>query len=115
MAYPIPKYTKNQINNAGAILIDKASSPEKIHTSLEVLGNWRACHGYPMNTFNVTLRQKLKKIDKEALVAQRLKRTPSILGKLQRLQNMQLARMQDIGGLRAVVSSIKKVRQLENA
>ena len=68
-----------------------------------------------MNTFQATLRQKLKSIDTEAIVAQRLKREPSILLKLQRFDGMKLARMQDIGGLRAVVSSIAKVRKLEAA
>ncbi len=83
--------------------------------AIEVLANWRACHGYPMNTFQATLRQKLKAIDKDAIVAQRLKREPSIILKLQRFEGMQLARMQDIGGLRAMVGSIAKVRKLEAA
>jgi putative GTP pyrophosphokinase len=48
-----------------------------------------------------------------ALVAQRLKRTPSIISKLKRFDSMELARMQDIGGLRAVVRSLRKARDLE--
>ena len=39
---------------------------------------------------------------------------PSIIEKLLRFKNMQLSRMQDIGGLRAVVSTLKKVHELEN-
>ena len=31
-----------------------------------VLGNWRAAHGYPMNTFQVTLRDKLRRIELSA-------------------------------------------------
>nr|MBP6823711.1 RelA/SpoT domain-containing protein [Acidobacteriota bacterium] len=73
------------------------------------------CHGYPINTFQATLRLKLKTIDDEAIVAQRLKRAPSIILKLRRFDGMRLARMQDIGGLRAVVGSITKVRNLETA
>lgn len=80
--------------------------------AFEVLANWRACHGYPINTFQATLRTRLKKIDANALVAQRLKRTPSILNKLRRLKGMSLARMQDIGGLRAVVDTMTSLRQL---
>jgi hypothetical protein len=68
-----------------------------------------------MNTFQATLRQKLKAIDSRAIVAQRLKRAPSIILKLERFEGMNLARMQDIGGLRAVVASIPKVRKLETA
>ena len=61
------------------------------------------------------MRQKLKSIDGSAIVAQRLTRAPSIILKLQRFDGMQLARMQDIGGLRAVVGSVAKVRRLEVA
>ncbi len=68
-----------------------------------------------MNTFQATLRQKLKAVDSGAIVAQRLKRAPSIILKLQRFEGMALARMQDIGGLRAVLGSIPKVRKLESA
>src|SRR5207245_5775536 len=79
-----------------------------------VLSNWRGCHGYPINTFQATLRDKLKRLGmNEAFVAQRLKRTPSIIAKLKRFDTMQLARMQDIGGLRAVVMTVPDVRQLQ--
>jgi hypothetical protein len=78
-----------------------------------VLGNWRACHNYPINTFQATLRSRLKNVDRKATVAQRLKRLPSIIGKLVRFPHMELSRMQDIGGLRAIVESVPKVRKLE--
>ena len=95
------------------ILADKTADRESFEWALLVLNNWRSCHGYPINTFQATLRNKLKSIDSDALVAQRLKRAPSIIGKLERQGNMQLARMQDIGGLRAVVRTLKQVRILE--
>lgn len=119
MTWPIPSYSKKQINEAGRILVDSENSEiipiddEKSQWALEVLNNWRSCHGYPINTFQATLRSKLKSIDHNAIVAQRLKRMPSIIGKLQRFDKMQLSRMQDIGGLRAVVSTLDEVRQLE--
>lgn len=116
MAFVEPKYSKNQVNKAGEILSSPASySNSDQQWADDVLTNWRACHGYPINTFQATLRQKLKSIDRNAIVAQRLKRAPSIILKLQRFGGMQLARMQDIGGLRAMVSSIAKVRKLEAA
>jgi putative GTP pyrophosphokinase len=55
----------------------------------------------------------LKTIDNDAIVAQRLKRARSVIAKLQRFPTMKLAQMQDIGGLRAVVSSVARVRRLE--
>jgi ppGpp synthetase/RelA/SpoT-type nucleotidyltranferase len=116
MAFVKPQYSKGQINRAGEILIasDRYSSKDQQWAD-SVLANWRACHGYPINTFQATLRQKLELIDNNAIVAQRLKRTPSIVLKLQRFKGMNLARMQDIGGLRAIVSTVNKVKQLEIA
>ena len=77
------------------------------------MSNWRACHNYPINTFQATLRDRLQNIDPQATVAQRLKRFPSIVAKLRRFEGMRLARMQDIGGLRAIVDKVSNVRQLE--
>lgn len=116
MAFVKPKFTKGQINRAGEILAtpEGYSSDDRAWADV-VLANWRACHGYPMNTFQATLRQKLKSVDPGAIVAQRLKRAPSIILKLQRFEGMKLARMQDIGGLRAVVRSVAKVKKLETA
>lgn len=116
MAFVKPHYSKNQINRAGDILVTPESfSLKDRQWADDVLANWRACHGYPLNTFQATLRQKLKSVDANAIVAQRLKRAPSIVLKLQRFEGMKLARMQDIGGLRAVVSSVAKLKKLETA
>lgn len=114
MSFVTPQFSRNQVNRAGEVLSRPAgfTSREQEWAS-EVLANWRACHGYPINTFQATLRSKLKNHYGEAIVAQRLKRAPSIILKLQRFDGMQLARMQDIGGLRAVLSSLARVRRLE--
>lgn len=114
MAFVEPRYSRNQVNRAGEILADPAAfSSADQEWAAEVLANWRACHGYPMNTFQATLRAKLRNGYGETIVAQRLKRAPSIVLKLRRFDGMQLARMQDIAGLRAVLTSITRVRSLE--
>lgn len=121
MVFPKPEHSRGQVNKAGGILRAYAQSTEPVpieqldewNWAYEVLANWRACHNYPINTFQATLRSRLKAIDKEATVAQRLKRFPSIVLKLQRFEGMQLARMQDIGGIRAILGSMRKVRRLE--
>jgi hypothetical protein len=100
------------VNRAGATIIDPNATADERDAALSVVNNWRACHGYPINTFQATLREKLKKVQGETLVAQRLKRLPSITQKLERNPGMQLARMQDIGGLRAIVPTMKSVRIL---
>jgi hypothetical protein len=125
LVFPKPAHSRSQVNKAGDILRDHEllTRPSTIELqewerwlwAREVLGNWRACHNYPINTFQATLRMKLKGIDPDATVARRLKRYPSILAKLVRFKGMKLARMQDIGGLRAIVSSVRRVRMLEEA
>lgn len=113
MAFVEIQYSKSQVNRAGGILVaPEAYSLEDQKWAGLVLANWRACHGYPINTFQATLRQKLKVIDDAAIVAQRLKRAPSIIFKLQRFDGMKLARMQDIGGLRAVVGLSQRSESL---
>lgn len=113
MSFATPRLPKNEVNRAGTILSSKAAPQSEWIWAHEVLANWRACHGYPINTFRATLNQRLGAIDREAIIAQRLKRAPSVILKLQRFPTMKLAQMQDIGGLRAVVGSIARVRKLE--
>jgi hypothetical protein len=49
-------YSKNQVNEAGRILINKRSSEGQKQQSLKILNNWRAAHDYPINTFQAMLR-----------------------------------------------------------
>jgi putative GTP pyrophosphokinase len=108
-----PKYSKKKVAKAGEILRKGSLITKDMIWANEVLSNWRAVHSFPINTFQATLRNKLKKDFKWSLVAQRLKRKDSIIRKLKRYPGMSLARMQDIGGLRAVVSSVVNVEELQ--
>lgn len=119
MAFVVPAYPRSQVNRAGRTLcaesLDDHSAVAAWFEAWSILANWRASHGYPMNTFQATLRTKLKSIDRQAIVAQRLKRAPSVLAKLRRFSTMNLAQMQDIAGLRAVLGSVPRVRKLEES
>lgn len=121
MTFPIPEYSRKQVQRAGIYLSALEELPDaeidwdEWISHYEILSNWRACHGYPINTFQSTLRNKIKKIDEHALVAQRLKRLPSILTKLKRNPEMNFARMQDIGGLRAIVATKQQLAELYRA
>ncbi|EOI3469032.1 RelA/SpoT domain-containing protein [Cronobacter turicensis] len=110
------RYTKGEINKAGRIFSDpENTSFDDFLWAFDVLNNLREMYVHPLNAFQTTLRRKMKVADAGAIASQRLKRIPSILGKLKRSPQMKLARMQDIGGLRAVVSSIDAVRKLEKS
>jgi putative GTP pyrophosphokinase len=108
------QYSKKAVSRAGVALLDSNSDDQDDHK--KVLDNWRACHIAPLSSFQTSLKYQLKKIDnKDALVSQRLKRSPSILSKLERNPGMKLARMQDVGGIRAVVKNMQEVRRIESA
>jgi putative GTP pyrophosphokinase len=110
----VPKESKSQINKAGKILATTDFVDyQQIEWAFDLTNRWRACHAYPINTFQSTLRTKLKAHGyKDYIVAQRLKRLPTIIDKLKRYPAMQLTTMQDIGGLRCILPSIKDVRKL---
>lgn len=104
-------FSKNKVDAAGISLINPMNF-EQLDDALLTINNWRALHSFPLNTFQKTLRRKAKGVDNQALIAQRIKRLSSIELKLSRFPQMKLSRMQDIGGCRAVVSSVAEVGQL---
>jgi len=106
-----PKESKNQINKAGAILANDIKQSDQFVAALELANRWRACHAYPINTFQATLRRNINEY-KDPIVAQRLKRMPTIIDKLRRYPTMKLTTMQDIGGLRAVLSNVTDASKL---
>ena len=123
MAWEKLKYSKTEINIAGKILVEglfkdnSVTDPAEVSKALDILDNWRAVHSYPMHVFQIRLKEKSQKIDKTAIISQRLKRVPAILFKLNRSYHghepsMKLFQMQDISGCRAVLSSITQLREL---
>lgn len=105
--------SKKSVQRAGDVLKNTQASEKDYNDAMLVLSQWRSLHSYPINTFQATLRAKLKRGGyKGAIVAQRLKRTPSIIRKLTRFPDMNLARMQDIGGLRVIVKDLESVYRL---
>lgn len=107
---PKPFYSRNQVNAAGDALIAPASSPDDLRRARRVVNNWRAAHSLPLDRVRAELQERIAKYGDDALVAQRLKRLSSINAKLRRFGGMKLARMQDIGGCRAVLPSSADVR-----
>ena len=104
-----PRFPKEQVKKAGVILISSDISPEDYERAFTILHNWRSSHAFPMQIMLDFLRTNALRVDQKALAVQRLKRVPSIIGKLEREQNMNLSRMEDIAGCRAVVSDVKQV------
>ena len=110
MAWTEPKYSSTEIDNAGKQL---ASDPGDLSShQFDILNNFRASHGFPLNTLQMRLRYHAHEIDSEAVVNQRLKRRQSITAKLGKMESLKLSKMQDIGGCRAVVQTVEDVDRL---
>lgn len=110
----ILNYTKSQIDKAGNIFVNKESTIDEVIEALEVLSNWRSYHAPAMDILAKTFKKHIAEISvsESTFVAQRLKRTHSIIIKLERFSGMQLSRMHDIGGIRAVLSNLSQVERL---
>ena len=111
-----PHYSRGEVDRAGNVLARRQPATlEEYVSSLDVINNWRSSHSFPLNTFQMNLRKTSSRIADDWLVAQRLKRVPSISQKLRRFDKMNLSRMQDIGGARAVLPSIEHIGFLHEA
>jgi len=114
MEWVEPKYTKTQVSKAGRILVSLSPPPsdESLHKSITVLGNWRGSHAFPMRAIYNLLKKYSKQVDPASTTVQRLKRSVSIFNKLCNQEGMQLARMEDIAGCRAIVENTDDVYKL---
>jgi hypothetical protein len=112
MAWTTPQHSRSEVDRAGGVLSGRESGD--MESALDVIGNWRASHSFPLNTLQVGLRDRSRQSDPAALVAQRIKRLSSIRSKLERQATMQLSQMQDIGGCRAVLSHVAATKQVRD-
>ena len=83
--------TKGQVNRAGKVLRDGNAPAEMLDEARSVLCAWRNMHVAPSADISMLLGKytSAKGQWPEALVARRLKRMPSIIGKLRRFPEMQ--------------------------
>ena len=119
MDYACPKFEIPKVNAAGRRLVSYFNGTEdSIGDSIDIIDNWRASHSYPLNVFYLTLKNRAKKIHNHSATAQRIKRVPSIAYKLFESKRehpdkpMKLSQMQDIGGCRAIMPTIKHTQEI---
>ena len=99
----------DEIDEAGRTLVALRGDPDREGdwlAAVHVVDRWRRAHSEPLRTFQANLRRKVRRRD---IVATRLKRLPTIIGKLERLKRLHLSELQDIGGCRVVVSDTNRV------
>ena len=102
------KPTNKVINEAGAILQQNPSNQE----AFTVLNEWRALHALPLVRLRTNIHNYFKENKKGRTIVQRLKRIPTIINKLSRV-DVKLHAFQDIGGLRVIVDDISQVYSLQ--
>lgn len=103
-----PAPSKSSVKKAGTRIRawgrGELTDRDTYEAALDVLEAYRSQFAVPMNSLAMGLRSMAKTLQIDAEVSQRLKRTPTILEKLQRREDApDLSRMGDIGGCRAVV------------
>lgn len=113
MSRAVPLHSRAVVNKAARDYVSgNLVWGAELNAALDIINNWRSAHSFPLNTFAVRLRRKGHEIDPECLIAQRIKRLSSIEHKLDRFPKLPLSQMQDIGGCRAVMSTVEKVQDL---
>jgi ppGpp synthetase/RelA/SpoT-type nucleotidyltranferase len=122
-------FSNSAVNRAGADLlrlrqsesvpgeksVDEFSADD-VARWYDIVDWWRAKHAQPLARIAGSLRYHVRKsqadIDGFVVVTQRLKRIPTIIDKLERQPGMKLARMADIGGVRARVPDLESLDRL---
>ena len=109
--WKVPEYGKREINSAGNTMRDPNATPAEKDAAIQIIDNWRASHAYPLQIFYYNLHRMQGKRE-DIIVAQRLKRLHSIVGKLYEQPCMELWRMHDIGGCRMVLPNVSEVYRM---
>ena len=94
--------TKSKIKKAGHNISHLTENDPRYQEALQVLSEWRGMHVSPMQALNMYIRNRAKDYP-NVIVAQRLKRLPTIISKLKdKNLHADLYSMQDIGGVRVI-------------
>ena len=108
-----PEYSKSQIIKAGKIVKKESPVNSDYKKAMLLIDNWRASHAYPLQIIYSNLKRNYA--SDKIIIAQRLKRLPSIVSKLKREPIINLCSMQDIGGCRIIVPTIEDVYRIANS
>lgn len=110
--WAVPEHTPSAVRRASKIVGKGTGTPEETEEGRAVLSNYRMAHAFPLNAVTVTVRKRALEVHRDAVVAQRHKRLPTILDKLERHPSMSVTTMQDLGGCRVVYESVAEVDRL---
>ena len=110
--------SRSQVKKAGSTIRrftrGVSVDTEDYFRAVEVMDEWRRSHQQALVSANMGLRSRITTLGIAGKVSQRLKRSQTILDKLQREPSLDLSRMQDIGGCRAVVPDLTSLQLLQS-
>lgn len=120
LKYAAEVASKTQIRKAGAALRDFRASginaedlePEELSAltaAVDIVADYRASFSQPLLSVRMSATSFARTCGygEEAMIAQRLKRLPRIISKLDRIRTMNITTMGDIGGCRVIVPTIE--------
>ena len=109
------KFSKSYIDKVGGILRNSENNSAEYLEALNDLNDWRELHLGVMNEYYDACKKIVKNCRnrKDVIVAERLKRLPTILDKIKRFPEMKLSRLQDVAGVRIVVKNMGDLRRVE--
>ena len=108
--------SKKELNRISNRIVENTDTIE----DLQKLSDFRAEHSKIIKSFVWSLRsiinnKKIKLSNRNRIIiSQRLKRLPSIIGKLKRFPELRLSRMQDLAGARIILPNIKDTEEVAN-
>lgn len=115
--FPIFDYSMKDVKRAGGVISGALSwtdeTEPEIRRAFQIANNWRDAHAYPMRSIRHQLISFMRHSELNGITAARLKRMQAIRKKLRRSDfPMYLNQVQDLGGCRAILSSMDEVRAL---
>lgn len=112
----IPAPAKSAVRRAGSTIrkfANNACEQEEYEAAITVMVAFRSQFTEPLLAVNRQLREIVATRGIPTEVTQRLKKSNTILNKLSREAGLDLSRMQDIGGCRAVLPSLEELRRFQ--
>ena len=92
MSYPKPPQSKSAVRRAGKNIASGSNEPNFV----QLLDEWRAAHGYVINTFQAWLKGHINTAGISVEFAQRLKRKNTVIDKLRRCDEHNLPLISDV-------------------
>lgn len=116
MSYPEPPSNKSLIRKAGQAISSGTASDD----DYQLVDQWRAAHGYVINTFQAWLKGHINKQSFDIEFAQRLKRRNTVIDKLLRKEKdgtpliSDVAGMHDFAGCRMIFNNVTQLNQFRD-